>query len=315
MARVLVAEELRYFARFIEPSHDIAIEWLPAAAPTPGGPYRGLLPLLSRTVDAEVLDHLPELRVIANCAVGYDNIDLTAARARGVAVSNTPDVLTEATADLTWALILAVCRRLREAERLLRSGAWEGWHPAQLLGLELQGRCLGVLGAGRIGRAVGRRARGFGMEVAYWSRSARPDWEAEVGARREADLADLLGRADIVSVHLPLTDETTGLLGGDELRSMKPGGVLVNTARGGIVDEDALCDVLESGHLWGAGLDVFDGEPEIDSRLLALERAVLLPHLGSATETTRRRMFEVAWENLERGVRGEPLLNPVVGDR
>jgi glyoxylate reductase len=310
-ARVLVARELERFARELEIPDDIELEWLPADAPVPGGGYLGLLTLLSRVVDEDVLDRLPDLRVVANCAVGYDNVDLEAARARGVAVTNTPDVLTEATADLTWALILAVCRRLREGEELVRGGGWEGWHPAQLLGIELGGRRLGILGAGRIGRAVGRRAMPFGMEVQYWSRSRRPDWEAEVGARRIESLDELLGDSDIVSVHLPLTAATTNLIGPAELAAMRPGAVLINTARGGIVDEDALCDALESGRLFGAGLDVYEEEPRVNERLCRQTRAALLPHIGSATETTRQRMFELAWENLLNGVRGDPLATPV----
>jgi glyoxylate reductase len=308
--RVLVADEVRDFLQYVEVPSEVEIEWLSAAEPLPAGDYSGLLPLLSRRIDSAVLERLPSLKVIANYAVGYDNIDLQAARSRGVAVSNTPDVLTEATADLTWALILAVCRRLSEAEDLARQGDWN-WHPTLLLGMQLGGRTLGLLGAGRIGQAVGRRAVPFGMEVVYWDRLAHPQFEFDTGARRIESLEETLASADVVSVHVGLSEETAGLLGRAELAVMKDGAILINTARGGIVDEDALCRALESGKLRGAGLDVYDGEPEIRDCLKRLPNAVLLPHIGSATETTRRRMFELAWENLLRGIRGEPLLTPV----
>ncbi len=308
--RVLVADEVRDFLQYVEVPPEVEIEWVSAAEPLPAGDYSGLLPLLSRRIDSAVLERLPSLKVIANYAVGYDNIDLQAARSRGVAVSNTPDVLTEATADLTWALILAVCRRLSEAEDLARQGDWN-WHPTLLLGMQLGGRTLGLLGAGRIGQAVGRRAVPFGMEVVYWDRLAHPQFEFDTGARRIESLEETLASADVVSVHVGLSEETAGLLGRAELAVMKDGAILINTARGGIVDEDALCRALESGKLRGAGLDVYDGEPEIRDCLKRLPNAVLLPHVGSATETTRRRMFELAWENLLRGIRGEPLLTPV----
>ncbi len=308
--RVLVAEEVRDFLPHVQVPRDVKIEWLPAGAPVPAGDYQGLLPLLSRRVDADVLDRLPQLKVVANHAVGFDNLDLPAIRARGVVASNTPDVLTEATADLTWALILAVTRRIPEAERLARTGQWV-WHPTLLLGLQLGGRRLGLLGAGRIGQAVGRRAVPFGMEVTYWDRERQPQFEGEVGARRIASLDEILAGSDVVSIHLQLSEETVGLLGRRELGRMKDGAVLINTARGGIVDEAALCAVLEAGKLRGAGLDVYENEPEIRDCLKRLDNVVLLPHIGSATEDTRRRMFQLAWANLMRGIRGEPLLTPI----
>ena len=308
--RVLVAEEVRDFLPHVEVPDDVEIVWLPASQPVPEGDYKGLLPLLSRRIDAELLDRLPDVKVVANYAVGYDNVDLAAARARGVPVSNTPDVLTEATADLTWALILATCRRFHEAEQVARHGRW-GWQPTLLLGMEMKGRCLGLLGAGRIGRAVGRRAIPFGLEVVYWDRQPQPEFEAETGARRIENLTELLAVSDIVSIHLQFSPETAGLIGRDQLTRMKDGAVLINTARGGIVDEDALCEALESGKLRGAGLDVYEGEPEIRECLKRALNTVILPHIGSATDDTRRRMFELAWSNLMRGMRGEPLLTPV----
>jgi glyoxylate reductase len=308
--RVLVAEELASFLRYVDVPPHMGIEWIAESQPTPAGDYQGLLPLLSRRVDAAVLDRLPALKVVANYAVGYDNIDVAAARARGVAVANTPDVLTDATADLTWALILAVCRRLPEAVELARRGGWR-WHPTLLLGMELRGRRLGLLGAGRIGQAVGRRAVPFGMDVVYWDRDERPAFESEAGARRVETLDEILAESDVISIHLPLNDETRRLIGRGELSRIRRGAVLINTARGGIVDEEALCEALESGRLRGAGLDVYETEPEIRACLLRLPGVVALPHVGSATEDARRRMFELAWSNLMRGVRGEPLLTPV----
>jgi glyoxylate reductase len=307
---VLVAEEVKDFVRYVRLPPDVEVVWLAASRPVPAGDHQGLLPLLSRRIDVDVLDRLPKLKVVANYAVGYDNIDLAAMRARGIPVSNTPDVLTEATADLTWALILAVCRRLHEAGELARHGRWS-WQPTLLLGMELRGRRLGLLGAGRIGRAVGRRAGPFGMEIVYWDRQARPELEAEVAARRIESLDEILECSDVVSIHVQLSDETAGLIGRGELVRMKDGAVLINTARGGLVDEEALCEALESGKLRGAGLDVYENEPEIRERLKRLPNAVLLPHIGSATEDTRRRMFELAWSNLMRGIRGEPLLTPI----
>lgn len=264
----------------------------------------GLGVQLQTPIEASRLDRLPALRIVADCAVGYDNVDVGAATARGVAVTHTPDVLTEATADLTWALILAVARRLREGDALARSGEWEGWSPTQLLGLELAGATLAILGMGRIGEAVARRARAFGMEIVYWSRSARPEIERELGARR-AGLDEALGAADVVSIHLPLTEETTRLIDAERLARFKPGAILVNAARGPIVDEDALADALESGRLAGVGLDVHEREPEIHPGLSASERSVLLPHLGSATVATRERMAETVARNLVAAVRGE----------
>jgi glyoxylate reductase len=308
--RVLVAEEVKYFAPHVEVPPDVEIEWLAASQPVPEGDYAGLLPLLSRRIDSAVVERLPNLKVVANYAVGYDNIDVEALRARGVAVSNTPDVLTEATADLAWTLVLAVSRRLYEAEKLAREGEW-AWDPTLLLGMQLGGRQLGLLGAGRIGQAVARRAVPFGMRIAYWDKRRQPEMEKDTGARRIDSLDEILGDSDVVSVHVGLNEETAGLIDRNRIAEMKDGAILINTARGGIVDEDALCEALESGKLWGAGLDVYEGEPTIRECLRRLSNVVLLPHIGSATEDTRRRMFELAWENLMRGVRGEALVTPV----
>jgi glyoxylate reductase len=256
------------------------------------------------------MDRLSQLRVIANYGVGHDNIDLAAARARGIAVSNTPGALTMATAELTWALILAAARRLPEGERLVRSGKWAGWHPTQLLGMGLDGRVLGIVGAGRIGTEVGRRAPAFDMGLVYWSRGRNRTLERGAGARR-VSLDELLAAADVVSLHVALTPETTHLIDDAAFASMKPGAILVNTARGPVVDEAALIDALSAGRLRCAALDVYEDEPEVPERLRALPNVVLLPHLGSATERARRGMWDLAWENLLRGVRFEELRNPV----
>ena len=308
--RVLVAAEVETFLQEHTTPEDVQVELLPGDAPVPPGDYVGVLPLLTRPIGAEQLDRLPRLRVVANMAVGYDNVDVDAARVRGVAVSNTPDVLTGATAELTWALILAAARRLGEGERRVRAGEWEGWEPAGLLGTELSGKRLGIIGAGRIGREVGRKAGAFGMDVAYWGRTRRPDWEAEVGAEWQGDVGRLAETSDVLSLHVASTPETHHLLDAAVLDRMRPGSILINTARGDVVDETALIERLEQGRL-RAGLDVYEHEPIVPERLRRLENVVLLPHMGSGTRDTRQAMFDLAWENLLRGVRGQPLLTPV----
>lgn len=262
-----------------------------------------LVPLLTERVDAAVLDAAPRLRIVANYAVGFDNIDVAAATARGVCVANTPDVLTEATADLTFALILAAARRLGEGERLVRGGRWTGWAPDQLLGVDVHGRTLGLVGYGRIARAVARRAAGFAMEVLYTTRGGG------------VALDELCARADVISVHCPLTPQTRGLFDAARLARLKPTAILVNTARGPIVDEAALAAALAAGRLAGAGLDVFAEEPAIHPALLACERVVLAPHIGSATTTARRRMVELcasAVRAVRSGEQPANLVNPEV---
>ena len=312
--RVLIAAEVEPFLRRtrVPLPADLGIELLPPSAPIPDGDFGGLLCLLTRRIGAPELDRLPSLRVVANMAVGHDNVDLAAARARGVRVSNTPGVLTEATAELTWTLMLAAARRIGEGERLVRSGEWAGWAPDQLLGTGLGGRLLGLVGAGRIGREVARRAGAFGMRVAYWGRSRREDWERAVDAEWVPELERLAERADVLSVHVASTAATRGLIDGPLLDRMKHGAILVNTARGDIVDEAALIDRLERGRL-RAGLDVFAREPLVSDRLRQLDNVVLLPHLGSATLDTRQAMFDLALRNLLAGIRGEALITPVGG--
>ncbi len=307
--RVLVAAELK---SLLEPSLliDLDITWLAVGDPTPKGDWEAIVPLLSRWIGGTELKNLPKLRVVANCAVGYNNVDLVAAEMRGILVTNTPGVLTEATADLTWALILATARRLVEGVDLVRSGHWTGWHPEQLLGLELRGRTLGLLGAGRIGQAVGRRAAPFGLRIVYTARTPKPDFERETEARR-VDTNQLLAESDIVSIHVPSTPETKGMINGETLGRMKRGAILINTARGDVIREEALAKSLELGHIGAAGLDVYTNEPTIHPRLLAAPRTVLLPHIGSATEETRRKMVGIAVANVQAVLAGKPPLTPV----
>jgi glyoxylate reductase len=249
-------------------------------------------------VDEEVLDAAGEsLKVVSNFAVGIDNVDLEACRGRGVAVTNTPDVLTEATAELAMALTLAAARQMSDAERDLRTGRWRGWDPAAYRGIEIRGSTVGVVGLGRIGMAYARLARGLGAKIVYTSRSDKPEAETELDARR-MELPELLKAADVVSIHAPSTPETKGLIGAAELELIGPQGVLVNTSRGPLVDSEAVAAALESGTLGGAGLDVYENEPEVNPRLLEAPRAVLLPHVGSATIPSRDGMASVAADNV-----------------
>jgi len=253
---------------------------------------------LTEHIDADVLDRAPRLKVVAVYAVGYDNVDVAAATRRGIVVTNTPDVLTETTADLAWALILAVTRRIPEADRLVREGRWEGWSPAQLLGADVFGKTLGIVGMGRIGRAVARRAMGFGMAVLYYTQHPlRHEEEVEWHAKH-LPLLQVLQGADIVTIHTPLTDSTRGLIGKAELAVMRRSAYLINTARGAIVDEAALAEALEQGRLAGAGLDVYQHEPRVHPRLLTLPNTVLLPHIGSATTETRMKMGLMVADNI-----------------
>lgn len=306
---VLVAAELK---NLLEPAQltDLDVTWISTDQPTPKGDWVAIVPLLTRWVGGTELKNLPNLRIVANVAVGYNNVDVVAAEMRKVIVTNTPGVLTEATADLTWALILATARRLVEGVDLVRSGKWTGWHPAQLLGIQLQGRTLGLFGAGRIGQAVGRRAPAFGLRLLYAARSPKPEFEKETGATR-VDTSGLFGESDILSLHVPSTPETKGLINGEMLARMKAGAILINTSRGDLVREEALATSLELGHLGAAGLDVYTEEPAIHPRLLAAPRTVLLPHIGSATEETRRKMATIAIANVQSVLNGKPPLTPV----
>ncbi|HYX85630.1 MAG TPA: D-glycerate dehydrogenase [Gaiellales bacterium] len=268
--------------------------------------------LLHDRVDDPFLDAAgPGLKVVANVAVGFNNIDVAACASRGVVVTNTPGVLTEATADIAFALVLMVTRRLGEGERLVRSGGTWTWSMFFMLGAGLQGKTLGIVGLGQIGCATARRARAFGMEIAYAGRRrADPAVEAELGARL-LPLAELLAEADVVSLHVPLNDRTHHLIDTAALRRMKPSAYLVNTTRGPVVDEAALVDALRSGTIAGAGLDVFEHEPDVHPGLLGLENVVLIPHLGSATIETRTAMAVLAARNAVAVLAGEPPPTPV----
>lgn len=249
-----------------------------------------LISLLSDSIDRSVLDAAPALRVVANYAVGVDNLDLKELASRGLVATNTPGVLTEASADLSFALLLDACRNVTRGDRLVRSGGWHGWAPSELLGVRVTGATLGIVGLGRIGQAMARRARGFDMKVLYWQRHrADAQIERELGCSY-VQLDELIEQSDIVSLHCPLTEATRGLLGRDRLGRMKRGAVLVNAARGPVVDEEALAEALSSGHLFAAGLDVYAQEPQVHPALLALPNVVLAPHLGSADQPTRERM-------------------------
>ncbi|HEV2149772.1 MAG TPA: D-glycerate dehydrogenase [Longimicrobiaceae bacterium] len=279
------------------------------------GDAAALIPLLTVPVDAALLERAPRLRVVACPTVGYDHVDLGACRARGVVVTHTPDVLTGATADLTWALILATVRRLPQAERSLRAGEFRGWGFWDYLGGDLEGRTLGILGMGRIGRAVARRAAGFRMRVRYASRSRLPEEEERALRAEWTGWDDLLATADVLTLHAPLTPETRHVVDAEALRRMKPESWLVNTARGPLVDEAALAEALREGRLAGAGLDVYEREPQVHPALLELPNVVLLPHVGSATHGTRTRMAVLAARNAHAVLTGAAPLTPVEGLR
>jgi glyoxylate reductase len=286
------------------------------ALPAPPALHDGLcqadaaIVTLGDRIDAETIQAATRLKILANYAVGYNNIDLAAARRRGLIVTNTPDVLTDATADLTWALLLATARRIVEGDGLVRSGRWTGWSPTQLLGAEISGKTLGIIGMGRIGQAVARRAAGFRMPVLYHTRQAMAsssiprEWEYRL-------LRELLAEADFVTIHVPLAPATHHLIGTRELGCMRPTAFLINTARGPIVDEAALVDALKKGTIAGAGLDVYEEEPTLHPDLAQLKQVVLLPHLGSATMQARTQMGLVCLKNIEAVLDGRPAPNQV----
>ncbi|HUO73383.1 MAG TPA: D-glycerate dehydrogenase [Solirubrobacteraceae bacterium] len=269
--------------------------------------------LLHDRVDGALLDAAgPRLRCVANVAVGYDNIDVAACSERGVIVTNTPGVLTDATADLAIALMLSVTRRLGEGDRLLRAATPWSWHMFFMLGTGLAGKTLGIIGLGAIGQATARRARAFGMEIVYTARHRAPEAvEEDLGGARHLPLGELLGTADVVSIHCPMTPETRHLIDAARLRQMRSTAFLVNTARGPIVDEAALVEALREGVIAGAALDVFEAEPEVHPGLLELDNVALAPHLGSATIETRTAMAVLAARNAILVVHGEPPLTPV----
>ena len=274
----------------------------------------GILTLLTDKVDDELLDAAgAQLKVVSDLAVGYDNVDVPACTRRGIAVGNTPGVLTETTADLAFGLLMAGARRIVEGDRLVRAGGWKTWGPLAFLGTDVHGSTLGIVGFGRIGQAVARRAAGFGMTVLYAKRRrAAPEDEAANGGATFVSLHDLLSRSDFVSIHVPLGPSTRRLIGAPELRRMKPTAILINTARGPVVDQAALYTALRDGVIGGAALDVTDPEPMPgDDPLLTLDNCLVVPHIASASRATRGRMAAMAAANLIAGVRGERLPNPV----
>ena len=273
-----------------------------------------VLCLLTDTIDAEVLDAAKGCRIFANYAVGYNNVDVAAATARGIAVTNTPGVLTDATADLTWALLFATARRIPEGDRYTRAGRFTGWSPMLLLGGDISGRTLGILGAGRIGTAVALRSRGFRMRVLYFDKTQNEALEQAVGAER-VGLETLLRESDFVSVHVDLNETTRHLIGAAQFALMKPTACLVNTSRGPVIDEAALVAALRERRIAGAGLDVFENEPELAPGLAELDNVVIPPHLGSATVGTRTKMATLAAANAVAMLRGETppnLVNPEI---
>jgi glyoxylate reductase len=265
----------------------------------------GVVCLLTDAMTAEVMDAAPSLKVIANVAVGYNNIDVDAARTRGIVVTNTPDVLTEATADMTWALIMDITRRVSEGDRMVRRGAWKGWALDFMLGTDLRGKTLGIIGFGRIGRAVAARAAAFGLQIIYADVQAAPGTDA-------MPIDRLLTMADIVSIHCPLTPETRHLINQASLARMKRSAYLINTSRGPVVDEGALVWALKNRIISGAALDVYEEEPVVHPDLLALENVVLAPHLGSATTETRTAMADLAVRNTVAVLSGQAPITPVL---
>ncbi|MCF6097121.1 D-glycerate dehydrogenase [Thermovorax subterraneus] len=265
----------------------------------------GLLSLLTDKIDAELMDRAKKLKIVSNYAVGYDNIDLEEATKRGIMVTNTPGVLTETTADLTFALLMATARRIVEGDKFVRAGKWKTWGPMLLLGQDIYGATLGLIGLGRIGYAVAKRAKGFDMKVMYYDQVRNEKAEQELGLEF-VTLEKLLKESDFVSIHVPLTPQTRHLINEKTLSLMKKNAILINTARGPIVDEKALYEALVNNRIAGAGLDVMDPEPpSMDNPLLRLDNVVLLPHIGSASVATRTKMAIMAAENLVAGLKGE----------
>lgn len=296
--------DVDYLDQLEPPAREVVLRHIAGAA--------GAILMLTDRVDDQLLDAAgPGLRVLANFGVGTDNIDAAACKKRGVRACNTPDVLTDATADLTWALILAAARHVVQGHQLVQAGGWTGWTPTQFLGLQVTGATLGIVGAGRIGTAVGLRAIGFRMPVLYTDRQPSPELEQRVDARR-VELEQLLQASDVVTLHCPLTPETRHLLSAERLKLMKRTAILINAARGPVVDEAALVQLLGDGRIAAAGLDVYEREPQLAEGLARLPNVVLLPHLGSATSATRQKMSQLCAENVIAVLDGREPKTPVV---
>lgn len=324
--KILVTKKIpgNHIEKLKEGGHDVIVSELDRSL-TPdellekGKGMDGLLSLLTDKIDGEVIDAIgPQLKIISNYAVGFDNIDIPAATEKGVVVTNTPsDEVNEAVAEHTWALMLSMVRRVVEADEAVRRGAYHGWEPDIFVGSSLKGKILGIIGMGRIGSMVARRAKGFDMQVLYNKRSPDHEAEKELGIKF-ATIEELLAYADVVSLHVPLNEETRHMMNPVTLSKMKPGSYLINTARGPVVDEHALVDALRSGHLAGAGIDVFDNEPNVHPELIGMENVVLTPHIASATHEAREKMGELAVQailDVLAGKQPKNLANPDVWDK
>ena len=270
----------------------------------------GIISMFTEKIDKKVIDNMERCKIIANCAVGFNNIDVRYANEKNIAVTNTPEILTDATADLTVALVLACARRLREGERMMRKNEWTGWKPQQLLGLEMKNKTVGIVGAGRIGYAVAKRMKSFGTKIIYFNRKNNLKFEKEFSAQRFS-LSALLKRADIVSVHLPLDKKTFHILNNDNLKLMKKNSVIVNSSRGEIIEEKSLIQLLKKKKIFAAGFDVYEGEPVINPELRKLDNVFLLPHIGSATVETRSAMAELCAKNIIKVLSGRKPVTPV----
>lgn len=271
----------------------------------------GVISLLVNEIDEEVMSQAPQLKIISNYAVGYNNINVEAATERNILVTNTPDVLTEATADLTWALLLAIARRIPESDQYTRQGHFKGWEPELLLGRSVNDKVLGIIGMGRIGEAVARRAKGFNMKILYHKRKRLPEEKERELNAEYVSLKELLKKSDFVSLHVPLTRESHHLISAEQFKLMKPESFLINTSRGPLVDESALVDALRTKEIAGAALDVFEEEPAIEPGLIELKNVILAPHIGSATVETRVEMANLAVDNVLAVLKGDPPLTPV----
>lgn len=264
---------------------------------------------LADKVEKEVLENSPNLKIIANYAVGFNNIDIAEATKRGIQVTNTPDVLSDTTAEMAWALLFAVTRRIYEGDKYVREGKWDSFSPNLLLGQDVTGKTLGVIGAGRIGKAFAKKSLGFDMKILYHNRSRDDEFEREYNATY-VDKKTLLKESDFISLHVPLTDETKHMIGEEEFKLMKNSAIIINTARGPVIDEKALVKALKEKEIWGAGLDVFENEPKMEDELKSLQNVVLMPHVASASTETRSKMGKMVVENVIRVLNGEEALTP-----
>lgn len=269
-----------------------------------------IISLLTDKFDKSVIDQLPDCKIIANYAVGYNNIDVEYAKSKNIIVTNTPDILTHATADIALTLTLACARRVPEGEEMMRNGEFVGWKPKMLLGIELYGKTVGIVGAGRIGQETAKRLKAFGTKILYYSRTQKDEFEKETGAKK-VSLNVLLKKSDIISLHLPLTEKTNNLIDAEKLELLKETAILINTARGEIVDEKKLIQMLKKKRIFSAGFDVYEGEPNVNKELFKLKNTVLLPHLGSATFETRDSMAELAAKNVINVLAGKRAVTPV----